>query len=140
MHQAAEHLSNQRMGQALQTEQESLTHLEALKEVLNDDRDKQLSRLAKQLREAEQQLEGIRTQQKLQRDKTQQATTIGESKEHKNALEALRKSQQNIQKSTRQLSAELQQIDAFQAGQSTQQAAVQMTEADQLLEQNKTEP
>ena len=140
MHQAAEHLSNQRMGQALQTEQESLTHLEALKEVLNDDRDKQLSRLAKQLREAEQQLEGIRTQQKLQRDKTQQATTIGESKEHKNALEALRKSQQNIQKSTRQLSAELHQIDAFQAGQSTQQAAVQMTEADQLLEQNKTEP
>lgn len=140
MHQAAGHLSNQRIGQALQTEQESLTHLEALKEVLNDDRDRQLSRLAKQLREAEQQLEGIRAQQKLQRDKTQQATIIGESKEHKNALEALRKSQQHIQKNTRQLSTRLQQIDVFQAGQSTQQAARHMTEADQLLEQYQTEP
>ncbi|MCA9248047.1 MAG: hypothetical protein KDA42_13055 [Planctomycetales bacterium] len=120
---AADLVRRNEIGQALDAQQQASATLNEILDILANRREAELSRLVEKLREAEQQLDTLRNEQRGLRKKMEEAAAETDEQERKRQLERLQRQQKEIQEQLERMSRRLQRLQAQRAGRSAQNAA-----------------
>ncbi len=129
MRQASGRLENNQLGQAQQQQAKIVKDLEDLASILSNRREQELTRLVKQLREAERELERLRTQQGGLRKQIAAAAAKPDSSENKRQLERLAQQEKQLQEEVARLARKLERLQAEAAGRTAAGAANKMGQA-----------
>jgi hypothetical protein len=134
MRQASGRLERNQLGQAVEQQAKITKDLDDLMGILSNRREQELTRLVKQLRESERQLNRIRAAEAGLR---KQARDGGEEPEgqRKTKLERLAREQKQLQEETARLARRLERLQADGAGQSGARAADRMRQAGEAGDQ-----
>ncbi len=135
MRQSSEQLENNQLGQAASQQEKIARDLDDLQSILSNRREQELTRLVKQLREAEQELAKLRERQAGLRKKLKDADKIADPAEKKRELERLIRMQKQLEEEASRMARKLQRLQAEQAGRSTSSAAGKMAGAGQQGQQ-----
>ncbi len=128
MRQTGEQMDRNQLGQAAQQQAKTLKDLEELSAILANRREQELSRLAKQLREAEQEVSKLRQQQAGLRKKFREAEKLPEP-ERQRQLERLTREQKQLEQESARLARRLERLQAESAGRQMSRAAGSMEQA-----------
>ncbi|MBI3836801.1 MAG: hypothetical protein HY288_02555 [Planctomycetia bacterium] len=129
MRQSSEQLEKNQLGQAAQQQAKIAKDLEDLLAILSNRREQELTRLVKQLRESEQELSRIRSQQAGLRKQMRAAAEKTDPQERRRQLERLAREQKQLQEEANRLARRLERLQAEQAGRSMSGAAGKMGRA-----------
>lgn len=136
MTEAANDMRQNRMGDSAQQQRQIAQSLRNLVETLEDRREQELTRLVKQLAEAEKDLAGMRQEQEQLLKKTKDAEQLKDQQKRSEELARLQKRQQELQKKTEEFARRLSRQRAQQASRRTGRAAGRMNEASQQLQKD----
>ncbi len=130
MRQAGGQLEKNQLGQAAAQQAKIAKDLEDLMAILSNRREQELTRLVKQLRDAEQEMARLRSQQEgLRKQMRALAEQPKPTAEEKRQLERLAKEQKQLQEEASRLARKLERLQAEKAGRSTSGAAGKMAGA-----------
>jgi hypothetical protein len=129
MRNTSEQLEHNQLGQAVERQAKIGKDLEELLGILSNRREQELTRLVKQLREAEDELAAIRSKQAGLQKKMKEAAELADPQERKQQLERLSREQKQLEQESARLARKLQRLQAEQASRSTQSAAGNMAGA-----------
>ncbi|REK09392.1 MAG: hypothetical protein DWQ37_18300 [Planctomycetota bacterium] len=135
MREASGQVERNQLGQATQQQARVAKDLEEMMSILSNRREQELARLVEKLREAEDELSGIRKQQAGLRKKMRDAEQIADEAERKRQLERLTRQQKQLEDQAARLARRLQRLQAEQASGSMSSAAGKMAGAGQSGEQ-----
>ncbi len=131
MRTSSEHLERNQLGQAAGEQAKIAQDLQELLSILSNRREQELSRLVKQLREAESELAQLRKEQAGLRKKMKEASELANTQEKKRELERLARQQKQLEEQAGRLARRLERLQAEQASRSTSSAAGKMAGAGQ---------
>jgi hypothetical protein len=134
MEDARKQIESNRTMQAGKTQRETIDEMKKLVEKLEDRREAELDRLAKKLREKQDQLEDLAQQQEKLQKEVQQARQIADPKAREEALKKLARRQKELKEQAEELARQLSRMRQEHAGQAASQAAGQMEQALKQLE------
>ncbi len=127
MRQASEQLEKNQLGQATQQQSKTAKDLEDLMAILSNRREQELTRLVKQLREAEQDMARLRTHEAgLQKQMRAIAEQKNPTPQDARQLERLTREQKKLEDEAGRLARRLERLQAEQAGRTTSGAAGKM--------------
>ncbi len=130
MRQSSQQIEKNQLGQAAQQQAKIAKDLEDLMAILSNRREQELTRLVKQLRESEQELARMRTQQAgLRKAMKALAEKSNPFHNEKQQLERLAREQRKLEEQAGRLARRLERLQAEQAGRSTSGAAGKMGQA-----------
>jgi hypothetical protein len=135
MRDAARNVEQNQVGQASQNQQQVGQNLQELLDILANRSEHELSRLVKKLREAEQELSGLREKQQGLRKKMEEAAKNPNEEERRRELDRLTREQRNLQEQADRLARKLQRLQAQEASRAASQAGGKMAKAGQQGEQ-----
>jgi len=135
MRQASERLDKNQLGQAAQQQAKIAKDLDDLLSILSNRREQELTRLVKQLREAEQEMARVRAQQAGLRKKVREAGEKSDPQERKRQLERLAREQKQLQEEAERLARRLERLQAEPASRSTAGAAGKMGQSGESQQQ-----
>jgi myosin heavy subunit len=136
MRDSGSRIESNRIGQAMQSQQEILDHLDELLDVLANRREHELGRLVKKLREAADELSDLAQRQKGLRKKVQQASAIADQQQRADELQRLAKQQQELADQARNLSRRLQRLQAERSSAALSQAASELDSSAEAAQQS----
>jgi hypothetical protein len=134
MKEARDQIEKNRMNDAAQKQSETIDQLKKFVKELEDQRAAELDRLAKKLREKQEQLEKLAQEQERLQKKVQQAKNIADPKAREEELKKLAKRQKELKEETEDLARQLSRMRQNRAAQAASQAAAQMEQALKQLE------
>lgn len=129
MRESSDALEKNQLGQSEGLQEKVLTELKELQSILSNRKEQELSRLVKQLRDAEGELARLREQQAGLRKKMKEAETIADPAERKRQLERLSREQKKLAEEAQRLARKLERLQADKAGGKMAGASGKMTEA-----------
>lgn len=129
MRQAAGQLEQNRVGGAAQDQADSQKKLDELIDILANRREHELNRLVKKLREAEDELQRLRQEQRGLRKKIEDAAKNPNEEERKRELERLRREQKRLQEDLERMARKLKRLQADRAGSNVASAAGKLGES-----------
>jgi hypothetical protein len=135
MRQAASQLENNQLGQASQQQAKIARDLEELSAILSNRREQELSRLVKQLREAEKDLDRMRAKQAGLRKQIASTAAQDESAQKKRQLERLAREEKQLQEDVSRLARRLERLQAEAAGRAAAGAAGKLGQAGSMGQQ-----
>jgi hypothetical protein len=135
MRQGAEQLKQNQMGQSLQQQEAIGAQLQEMLDILANRREQELERLVRKLREAEQQMQGLRAQHDGLRKQLEAAHAIQDETARLRELERLAREEQKLQEQAERMARQLERLQAAAASQSATQAGEQMQQAGSQAEQ-----
>lgn len=135
LRQSAQSLRDNQLGQAAGQQREGTQGLEKVVQALEEQREADLDRLVKKLRQAEQKLAELVQRQEELRKQAREAMQLPDAQQREEALRRLAREQERLQQETQEMLRELTRLRADQAGQALSQAAGQMGRAGQQLNQ-----
>lgn len=138
MKEAKEKIQQNQLGEAQESQRESIRGLEKLVRNLEDRREAELERLAKKLKEAQKRLEELKDQQEKLNKKVKEAQQKNDTEE----LKRLAREQEQLQHQTQEMVKQLSRLRAERASQALGKAGGQMEQAGQQMQQgmNPEEP
>lgn len=131
MHAAGEDLGANRMAQAGNRQKEVAEGLERLLDILSNRRESELARLARSLRQAEEQLGDLERREADVARQMAAAAQNAQEQERRSQLQRLHALQQQVREEAERAAAELAQLAAQQAGEKTKAAAEKMGQSNQ---------
>ncbi|MHC4401321.1 MAG: DUF4175 family protein [Planctomycetota bacterium] len=123
------------MGQAIQDQQEVVRNLKEILDILANRGEHELTRLIKQLLEAESKLADLARQQEGLRKQIEGLEGQPDDAERRRQLERLRRRQQELEEEARRTARRLERLLARSASEKTSEAAREMHEAARRMEQ-----
>jgi hypothetical protein len=135
MRASSEQLEKNQLGQAIEQQGKIAKDLQDLLSILSNRREQELTRLVKQLKEAEAELAKIRSKQQGLRKKMTAATEENDAQERKKQLERLAREQKQLQEEAARLARKLQRLQAEQAARNTSSATGKMSASGDAGEQ-----
>ena len=139
MNEGAEQLGKNQMGQARQNQEQARNDLKDLVDSVQNRRERELARLVQELKKAEADLKALRNRQAANLKKTAAAKKMADSKARTQELQKLAKEQAQIQEELKRQLQKLAKLNAESAGQKGEQAAGQMSKAQEDLNQDQGE-
>jgi myosin heavy subunit len=139
MKETARQIAENNVGQAAQEQQQILEKLQDLDALLRNRSDNDGEMLVKKLKQAEDEIEGLRKQQAELLQTVREAGEMPQPQEREQELARLQKQQRQLQQEVAQLARRLQRLQAQQPGESAQRAAGRMEQAEQQLQQGDQE-
>ncbi|MDR3634404.1 MAG: DUF4175 domain-containing protein [Isosphaeraceae bacterium] len=136
---AADQLEKNQMGAAQSNQERGKQDLKNLVDSIQNRRERELSRLVKELKNAEADLKKLRERQAENLKKTQQAQKNPDAKERAEQLKRLAKEQQEIQDEMKRQLKRLTKLNAESAARAGNKAAAKMGKAQQDLEQDEAD-
>ncbi|HEV3136732.1 MAG TPA: hypothetical protein VGZ26_02490 [Pirellulales bacterium] len=136
MRQSSEQIEKNQLSQAAQQQAKIAKDLEDMLAILSNRREQELTRLVKQLRESEQELSRIRSQQAGLRKQLRAAAEKTDSQERERQLKRLSREQERLQEEASRLARRLERLQAEQAGHSTSDAAGKMGQTTSASQQD----
>jgi hypothetical protein len=130
---AEEAIAQNKLNEARKKQKEALAELEKLNKNLEENREKELDRLAKKLREAEKKVEELIDEQEKLQKKIRDAEKIKDEKDRDAELARLAKQQKKIQEKTEELLKDLSRLRNERAKQALGAAGAEMEEANRQL-------
>jgi len=134
MNESGRQVAGQRLNEARRSQQEIDEGLQAVIDILSDQRERELSRLVKKLREAEQELTGLRQKQAGLRKKLEAAAANTNPEERQRELQRLAREEAEIQKQIERFARRLQRLQAEDAAKKAAQGGSQAGKAGQTGE------
>ena len=134
MQQSRQSLDENKTADATNSQRETIDQLKKFVKELEDRRAAELDRLAKKLREKQNQLENLAQEQERLQKKMKEAMNIADPKAREEELKRLAKRQKELKEQAEDLSRQLSRMRQNQAGQAANQAAAQMDQALKRLE------
>jgi hypothetical protein len=135
MREAGREMEQNQLGQASSAQQQSMRTLDELLDILSNRRERELGRLVKKLREAEQQLDKLRQEQEGLKKKLQQAAKNPNDAEKKRELERLTREQKRLEEEAQRFARSLKRLQADQASKSAGRAGGKMGAAGEAGDQ-----
>ncbi|MBI1904388.1 MAG: hypothetical protein HYS13_25105 [Planctomycetia bacterium] len=135
MRDAAGQIRKNQMSQASQAQQKAGEGLRDVLDVLANRREHELSRLVKKLRQAEQDLAGLRQEQQRLNKQMHDAEQNQNEQERKRELERLTREQQKLKEEAERQARQLQRLQQQKAGGKLAGAAQRMSQAEQNASQ-----
>jgi hypothetical protein len=129
MQEAGQQIEDMKTGQAAKSQRQAIEHLKNVVKELEDRREAELDRLAKKLREKQEQLEQLAQEQDRLQKKVKEAKQIADHKAREEELKKLAKRQKELKEQAEELARQLSRMRQEQAGQAASQAAAQMQQA-----------
>jgi hypothetical protein len=139
MAEAAEQLRRNQMGAARQGQDQAKADLENLVDQLKNRRERELSRLVKELKNAEAELDRLRQRQGENLRRTQEAANLADPEKRAQELQRLSKEQQRIQEDLKKQLQKLSKLRAENAARSGARASQNMDQARQDFDQGDAE-
>lgn len=134
MQNARQQIQENQTAKAGDIQRDTIKQLEKLVKDLEDRRSAELDRLAKKLREKQEQLEKLAQEQEKLQKKMQEARGIQDAKQREEELKKLAKRQKELKEQAEDLARQLSRMRQERAGQAASQAAGQMEQALKQLE------
>ncbi len=122
MREAGRELEQNQLGQAAKAQQQSMRTLDELLDILSNKRERELGRLVKKLRDAEQQLDKLQKEQEGLKKKLQDVAKKPDDAEKKRELERLTKQQKQLEEEIQRFARSLKRLQADQAGRTADRA------------------
>ncbi len=135
MGEAADQLDKNQMGQAQAGQAQARKDLKDLVDAIQNRRERELSRLVAELKNAEAELKKSRDRQAASLKKTQQAQANPDAQKRAEELKKLAKEQQQIQEDLKKQIAKLSKLNAEAGARAGQKAAESMAKAQANMEQ-----
>ncbi|MCA1686379.1 MAG: DUF4175 domain-containing protein, partial [Planctomycetia bacterium] len=135
----ADQLDKNQMGTARRGQEQARQDLKDLVDSIQNRRERELSRLVKELKNAEAELEKLRQRQTQNLEKTRAAGKNPDAKQRENELKRLAKEQAEIQKQLENQLKRLAKLNAESAARAAARAAGKMGQAQANLEQGQGE-
>jgi hypothetical protein len=135
MRESGRDIERNRVGQATQTQQDVLTHLQDLLETLANRREHELERRLRKWEEAATALKQLRDGQRELRGRLEQAAKTIDGAARRRHLEQLSREQKALAEQAERLARQLQRLQAERASELLQQAAAQQQQAAQAGQQ-----
>ncbi len=129
MRESSASLEKNQLGQSAGLQEKVASELKELQSILSNRKEQELSRLVKQLRDAEGEMARLREQQAGLRKKLKEAEKIADPAERKRELERLSREQKKLAEEAQRLSRKLQRLQADKAGGKTAAASNKMSQA-----------
>jgi len=134
MDEVRQQLEENKTSDAAKGQRETIDQLKNVVKELEDQRAAELDRLAKKLREKQDQLEKLAQEQEKLQKKVQEAKKLADPKAREEELKKLAKRQQELKEEAEDLARQLSRMRQDRAGQAASQAANQMEQALKQLE------
>jgi hypothetical protein len=129
MRESSTALEQNQLGQSAGLQEKISSELKELQSILSNRKEQELSRLVKQLRDAENELTKLREQQAGLRKKMKDAEKIADPAERKRQLERLAREQQKLAEDAQRLARKLERLQAERAGSKMAGASNKMSAA-----------
>lgn len=136
MGEAADQIEKNQMGQARSRQETARQELRDLVDAVQNRRERELSRLVKELKKAEADLRELRVRQAQNLKATREAQKNPDAKHRRDQLKKLAKEQAQIQQELKRQLQRLAKLNAERAGQAGQEAAGKMSKAQDQLDQD----
>ncbi len=136
MGEAANQLEKNQMGQARGRQETARQELRELVDSVQNRRERELSRLVKELKKAESEMRELRKRQAQNLKSTRDANKNSNAKERQNQLKKLAKEQAEIQKELKRQLQRLAKLNAERAGRAASDAEGKMAKAQDQLDQD----
>lgn len=136
MAEAAKGIRENHLSEAGRQQSEVQKTLREIVASLEDRQEQELKRLVKDLAQAEEDLEGIREEQRRLQKETEDAQAIQDPEKRKDELARLQRRQAELQKKAEEFARRLSRLQARSASQSSGKAASRMADASRSLEQD----
>ncbi|MFO0891050.1 MAG: DUF4175 family protein [Isosphaeraceae bacterium] len=136
MGEAADQLEKNQMGQARSRQEAARQELRELVDSVQNRRERELSRLVKELKKAESELRELRKRQAQNLKATREAKKNPNAQERKDQLKRLAKEQAQIQEELKRQLQKLAKLGADRAGRSAGEAQGKMSKAQEDLDQD----
>ena len=136
MGEAAERLEKNKMGQARDQQDKARQELRELVDAVQNRRERELSRLVKELKKAESEMRDLRKQQAQNLKATRDAKQNPNAQERRNQLKKLAKEQAQIQQELKRQLQRLAKLSADRAGRAASDASGKMGKAQQELDED----
>ncbi|HLJ95819.1 MAG TPA: hypothetical protein VKU02_21765 [Gemmataceae bacterium] len=134
MREAEQSIRKMQLARASKQQQGSVHGMEEVVKALEDRREQNLDRLAKKLREAEQQLGNLLEQQDRLRAKAKEAAQMADPRQRQEALKRLAREQEQLQRETQEMVRELSRLRAERASQALGEASSGMQRAGRQMD------
>jgi hypothetical protein len=134
MREAGRGVEQNQIGQSLRDQEQLGAKLEQLLDILSNRREHELERLVAKLRQAEQELDQLRAQQRGLQKKLGDAAKISDEEERKRELQRLTKQQKQLQEEIERLARKLKRLQADRAGRSAERGAQKLGQSGQAGE------
>jgi len=131
---AREDIEKNNTSNADQSQRDTIEQLQSVVKELEDQRAAELDRLAKKLREKQEQLEKLAQEQEKLQKMVQEAKKIADPKAREEELKRLARQQQQMKEEAEELARQLSRMRQDRASQAAGQAAAQMEQALRQLE------
>jgi hypothetical protein len=135
LHEAGKHAEKNQFGQATQAQRRATDDLQEMLDILSNRREHELSRLVKKLRDVQDQLARLQTQQGELRKKSEAAANESSEVARRRQLERLTRDERDTAAATERVSRTLQRLQADRASHKASQGAASMNRAGQRAEQ-----
>ncbi|HMF36788.1 MAG TPA: DUF4175 domain-containing protein, partial [Isosphaeraceae bacterium] len=136
MGEAAEQLEKNQMGQARAQQDKARQELRELVDAVQNRRERELSRLVKELKKAESEMRDLRKRQAQNLKATRDAKQNPNAQERRNQLKKLAKDQAQIQQELKRQLQRLAKLSADRAGRAASDASGKMGKAQEELDQD----
>jgi hypothetical protein len=136
MRETSNQIGDNRMGEASQSQERVLEQLKDVEQTLLNRREDDTEMLVKKLRQAERQLDELRSRQEELLRKLEQASQIADPAEREEELLKLKKEQRQLRDDAAAMVRQMQRLQARKAGGATQRAASRMQQAEDSLQSN----
>ncbi len=136
---ASDRLEKNQMGEAKAQQEQARRDLKDLIDSIQNRRERELARLVKELKNAEEELAKLRNRQTENLKKTQEAKKNPNAKERADQLKKLAKEQAEIQNELKRQLQRLKKLNADNAAQAGDRAAARMSKAQENLDQDQGE-
>ena len=140
MRESGRDVENNRVGQAVGTQQEILEHLQEVLDALANRREHELGRRLRKLEQAAEELKQLRGQQQGLNEQLQEASQLKNAEQRQRELQRLARQQQELAEQTQRLARRLQRLQSQAPGGLVEQASTRQQEAAQASDQGHPEP
>jgi hypothetical protein len=137
MRESGRDLENNRVSQAVDTQQEILEHLQEVLDTLSNRREHELDRRLRKLDEAGEELRQLLQQHQKSRQQLEAASKLENREQRQRELQRLARQQQQLAEAAERLARCLQRLQSRKAADLVQQAAAQQRESGQACGQGK---
>ncbi len=135
MRSAGGSIQRNQIGQAIRQQEKILQDLQEILDILANRREHELTRLIKQLREAEADLAEMARREEGLRKQIDEAENLPDQQQRRSELERLGRQQEQLQQEAERMARRLERLLAESAAQTTSQAAEKMHQAGQSARQ-----
>ena len=135
MHESGRQIGQNQLGQATQSQRRATDDLQEMLDILANRRERELTRLVKRLREAQDELDRLRKRQEGLQKKWREAAAEANEGARRRELERLTRQERDAAAETQRLARTLERLQAERAGQHLTQGGTKMERAGQQGEQ-----